>query len=476
MQKITGRNKELSTLRSILLSDKPEFVGIYGRRRVGKTFLIRSAFKDKFAFQVTGHANATLILQLANFHNELIKVNPSGNYLPATNWLSAFRQLTEYLEAIKDKRKVVFIDELPWFDTRNSGFIHALEHFWNSWASARSDIILVVCGSATSWMINKLINNKGGLHNRITKRLKIVPFTLNECEDYLQSRNIILDRYQIIQLYMALGGIPFYWDAVEPGLSAMQNIENICFSSNGLLRTEFLNLYRSLFSNYERHISIVYALAKKSKGLSRDEIIKYSRLPNAGSTTRLLDELEESGFIQKYIPFGKKSRNSLYQLVDFYTLFYLKFIKDIQPMDKNNWINAIDTPKYRAWSGYAFEQICLYHLPQIKQALGISGVQTTTSSWRSSSVTPVAQIDLIIDRRDQVINLCEIKFSINQYIINKEYAAKLRNKTGAFKFETQTRKSVFMTMITTFGILPNIHSIGLVQSELQMDDLFSVGF
>jgi hypothetical protein len=321
-------------------------------------------------------------------------------------------------------------------------------------------------------MINKLINSKGGLHNRVTKRMKIVPFTLHECELYLRTKNAIHDRYQIIQLYMAFGGIPFYWDEVKPGLSAMQNIENICFSENGILRTEFNNLFRSLFNKHEKHSKIVTALAKKSMGLSRDEIIAETGLPNAGSTTRILDELEESGFIQKYNPLGRKSRNSIYQLVDFYSLFYLKFIKDSQPKDLNQWINSIDNPKHRAWSGYAFQQVCLSHIPQIKKALGISGVYSTSSSWRSTGTTIGAQIDLVIDRRDQVINLCEMKFSINPFVIDTKYANELRNKIGTFKTETKTRKSVFLTMITSFGIQPNSYSTGLVQNDISMDALF----
>jgi hypothetical protein len=252
----------------------------------------------------------------------------------------------------------------------------------------------------------------------------------------------------------------------------MQNIENICFSENGILRTEFNNLFRSLFNKHEKHSNIVMALAKKSMGLTRDEIIAETGLPNAGSTTRILDELDESGFIQKYIPLGRKSRNSIYQLVDFYTLFYLKFIKESQPRDLNQWINSIDNPKHRAWSGYAFEQVCLSHIPQIKKALGISGVYSTSSSWRSTGAKNGAQIDLVIDRRDQVINLCEMKFSVNPFIIDAKYANELRNKIGTFKTETKTRKSVFLTMITSFGIQPNSHSSGLVQNDLRMDALF----
>lgn len=472
MRTFIGREKEISVLKGALSSEKSEFIAVYGRRRVGKTFLVRHAFKDIFTFQVTGLANASMKQQLSNFNLALSKHYPGQEFTPPSDWLNAFALLSHLLEATAG-RKVIFIDELPWFDTRNSNFIQGIEHFWNSWASARNDVILVVCGSATSWMMNKLINNKGGLHNRITTRIRLEPFTLYECENFLQSQNIRLDRYQIVQLYMSLGGIPYYWNEVGPGLSAMQNIDKICFTGSGLLTDEFDNLYRSLFTNHERHLSIVKALAKRSKGLTREDLIKISGLPNAGSTTRILEELEVSGLIRKYVPFGRKSRNSLYQLIDFYTLFYLKFIQNNRESNNNNWLNFIDTPEYRAWSGYAYEQVCLYHLPQIKQSLGISGVHTMVSSWRSSIPGQGAQIDLIIDRRDQVINLCEMKFSVSPFLITKKYASELRNKIGTFKTETGTRKSVFLTMVTTFGIQKNIHSTGLVQNELQLEDLFS---
>jgi AAA+ ATPase superfamily predicted ATPase len=472
MNELIGRKKELSMLKTAANSNKSEFVAVYGRRRVGKTFLIRQAFDHNFSFQVTAIANAKTSQQLNNFNIALQKVYPSAENSFATNWIAAFQQLSDYLESAKEKKKIIFFDELPWFDTHGSGFIQALEHFWNSWASARDDIFLIVCGSAASWMINKLIHNKGGLYNRVTKRIKLAPFTLNECEQYLRSKNSILDRYQIIQLYMVMGGIPFYWDEVIPGRSAMQNIGDICFSENGLLRTEYQNLFQSLFKNFAKHERIIMALGKKAMGLTREEILDTTGLPDAGSSSRMLQELEESGFIRKYAPYGKKRRNSLYQLVDPYSLFYMQFIISESPVEQDNWITYIDSPKYRTWSGYAFEQAALYHLPQIKNALGISGVQTTVSSWRSMSKDSGAQVDLVIDRRDQVINLCEMKFSINPFLIDHKYARELRNKIGAFKQETDTRKSVFLTLITTFGLRNNEHSAGLVQNDLTMDALF----
>ena len=467
-----GRSKEIRIFNAILQSPRSEFVALYGRRRVGKTYLINTLYENKFTIKLTGLANSDKEQQILNFHLELQRAWPNTELTKPATWLEAFNQLIGFLTKSRKKRKLIFIDELPWFDTPRSGFIQAFEHFWNHWASARKDIVLIVCGSATSWMVNKLINSKSGLHNRVTQKIKLLPFTLAECEQFMKKRKSPLNRYQIVQLYMAFGGVPFYWEQIEKGQSTTQSINAICFTESGVLRNEFANLYRSLFKNYQKHENIVKALATKSKGLTRDEIVLQTKLPNAGSTTRLLTELEESGFIRKYIPYGRKKKNSIYQLVDFFTHFHLKFMASNQPMDENTWTSMIDSPSYREWSGYAFEQVCLYHLPQIKQILGIEGVQTSVSTWRSKDTDPGAQIDLVIDRRDQIINLCEMKFSIAPYSIDKKYNEELRYKLDAFRRETKTRKSVFLTLITTFGLKENIHSVGLAQNEMDMEDLF----
>ncbi len=467
---MVGREEEIKLFNENYTSERSEFIAVFGRCRVGKTFLIRSFFQDKYTFHLTGIANATLEEQLDNFNTAFNAQHPKLSTVSET-WLEAFEQIKKCIAKSRQKKKVIFIDELPWFDTPKSNFIRALEHFWNSWASARTDIVLIVCGSAASWMINKLINNRGGLHNRVTQRMRIEPFTLQECKEYSKSRKMNLDHYHIIQLYMVLGGIPFYWDEVEKGLSATQNVNKICFSKNGLLRTEFQNIFKSLFNKAEKHELIVATLAKKTKGFTRKEIIEDSKISDGGGLSTILNELEESGFIRKYIPFNKKSRDSLYQLIDFYSLFYINFIQNHQLTEKDFWLKAIDNPKHRAWSGYAYEQVCLYHLDQIKKGLGISGIITNTSSWRSKSSENAAQVDLVIDRRDQVVNLCEMKFSINKFEIDKKYDEVLREKIGVFKSETKTRKSVFMTMITTFGLQNNRFS-GNVQNELTMDVLF----
>lgn len=474
MENFFGRAKELQKIRSLITSGRSEFLAVYGRRRVGKTMLIREALQQNFTFRLTAIGNADKRQQLVNFHTSLKKLVAPHKELPIPkNWFEAFQQLIEYLENSTAERKLVFFDELPWFDSAKSDFMPSLEHFWNSWASYRSDVLLVVCGSAASWMLHELINHKGGLHNRLTARIRLEPFTLKETEALLKDKNPTIDRYQIIQIYMVTGGIPFYLNNFDGELSAMQNIEFLCFTSEGPLRNEFNNLFPALFSKSERHLAIVEAIATKNKGLTRQEILEATGLPNNGSSSKLLMELEESGFIRKYTPFGRDKRESLYQLIDLYTLFYIKFIRKGELLDENNWINAMESSIYRAWSGYAFELVCLCHVPQIKSALSIAGMITQASSWRGRHQDKSTQIDLLIDRRDHVINLCEIKFSQHKFTITKAYAAQLEQKLSVFKEETSTTKAVWLTMISTFGLQENEYSNRLVQKSVTMEALFN---
>ncbi|MCD8184055.1 MAG: ATP-binding protein [Bacteroides sp.] len=467
---IVGRIREQKELKEYIASKSSEFIAIYGRRRVGKTFLVREMYGDRFTFYVTGMDNASMQEQLLNF-NLALRRSSGREWKNASNWLLAFEQLISYLEGLPQGNKIIFMDELPWMDTHKSGFVSALEHFWNAWASARRDIKLIVCGSATSWMIDKLINNRGGLHNRLTHRILIEPFNLEECEQYFHSRNIAYSRHEIAECYMVIGGIPFYLSQMKKGLSVAQNIDRLFFAGSAALGNEFDNLYRALFKYSEKYVKIVEALAIKGKGLNRLELIKQTGLSNNGGPTTMLKELEACGFIRKYEPFGKVKKDALYQLVDFFTLFYFKFILKNRYKDEHFWTSSQESPVYRAWSGYAFEMLCLCHIRQIKKALGISGIQSLVSSWRSETSEEGAQIDLVIDRKDQTVNLCEMKYSIIEFAIDKKYDANLRNKQAAFLAETKTRKSIQLTFITTYGVKPNAYS-SRVQSEVLLEDLF----
>jgi AAA+ ATPase superfamily predicted ATPase len=470
--KIIGRIAQQEALKEYVASNKSEFVAVYGRRRVGKTFLVREYFRNSFTFYFTGLANTGMQMQLHNFNTSLQKYGKMP-YPAVSTWFDAFEQLIHLITHSRQKgKKIIFLDELPWMDTPRSGLISALEHFWNGWASLRTDILLIVCGSATSWMTNKLLKNHGGLHNRITKQLFIEPFTLGECEAFYRENKIVMNRHQIVEGYMILGGIPYYLSLLDKSLSLAQNIDALCFAKNGMLRNEFSNLYASLFKHAECHVKVVETLSKKVKGMTREEIITTAKLPNGGSLSKILEELEQCGFIRKYNAFDKKQKHNLYQLVDFYTLFYINFIRNNKYSDEHFWLNFIENAKHRAWSGYAFEQVCMAHIAQIKHKLGISGVLTHTASWRSQKSDPGAQVDLLIDRHDNVINLCEMKYSSMEFAIDKKYDKSLRQKKETFVRETKTRKAVHLTMVTTYGVKHNEYS-HLIQSEVKMNHLFS---
>ena len=473
---LIGRSAELRELRSYFNSGRSEFIAVYGRRRVGKTFLIRAAARDDFAFFVTGVYNANKNEQLTNFAIAMTHYSGSGSLEIPENWILAFYKLSKYLESRPEGVKIVFIDELPWMDSAKSGFVAALENFWNSWASLRNDIKLVVCGSATSWIINKLIRNKGGLHNRLTHHLVVEPFCLNECEEYFKAFGFTYTRNQIAECYMATGGIPYYLSLMDKSMSLAQNLDRLFFSRNAALKDEFNDLYKALFKNAAPHIAVVTALAGKGEGLTRLEILEITGLTDNGALSLVLEELEQCGFIRRYLPFSPEKRQRkngvLYQLVDFYTLFYYRFIRNNQYQDEHYWTSSLNSPTYRTWSGLSFEMLCLTHLNQIKKALGISGIQANACSWRSSSSDNAAQIDLLIDRKDDTINLCEMKYSKGPFVIDKEYFAKLQNKLDAFTAETSTRKSLMLTMVTNCGLKHNSYS-DIVQKELVLDDLFT---
>jgi len=473
--KIVGRKEEIDILQRIAASDEAEFVAVYGRRRVGKTFLIREFFDNKFTFYFSGSENAPMKTQLENFKNAFLQyfkmVIPTPN-----NWTTAFEMLRKEISRSRKKgKKVIFIDEMPWLATMGSHFIQAFEYWWNTYASSNPDILLIVCGSSTSWMLNKIIKNRGGLHNRVTHKMLLQPFSLKECEDYANSRKLKIDRNQLLDYYMILGGVPYYWKLLDKSKGLPQNIDNLFFNENATLKDEFSEIYSSLFKKSEKYISLIVALSEKRMGLSRGEIVERSKFPDGGAITKMLEELEQCGFIRTYFAFGKKERDKIYQLIDFFSLFYLNFIKDKNNRDENFWTNNYRTSTHNTWRGYAFEQVCLWHIPQIKHKLGISGVSTTYSAWRHTDEETkknVAQIDLVIDRADRVINLCEMKYAKDEYTITKEYDDELRRRYAIFADATKTKKAIHTTMITTFGVKRNQYW-GNIQSYVQLDDLLA---
>lgn len=475
--KIIGRENETVIFEQLLKSDNAKFIAIYGRRRVGKTFLIREYFKNHIKFSFTGSFEEKTDLQLKNFFREYLqRTNGKKETSEPKDWNTAFNYLTDYLRNLKSSKKiVVFIDELPWLDRPKSGFVKALEYFWNQHVSKMDNVILIVCGSAASWMQKKLLKAKGGLYNRITNRIKLKPFNLYETELFLKSKQIKLSQYQILLIYMVMGGIPFYLDVLTKGKSAEQLIDEHCFQPHSLLSDEYNQLYYSLFKHAENHMAIIEALAAKPNGMNRKELLEKTKLTDGGTFTRAITDLLESDFISISNSFNKKKKDSIYKLIDFYSLFYLKFIQGNLKNTKHNWQKIASQQTFKSWSGYAFENICMMHTPQILNKLGISGIYTSVSSWKfqGNEELPGTQIDMIINRNDDVINLCEAKFTSKEFILNKTYNAKLRQRRNIFENVTKTKKSTVTTLLTTYPAHQNKYYHEEIDSEVNMRDLFA---
>ncbi len=473
MAKIIGRQDELRVLDRLKRSDRSEFLALYGRRRVGKTYLIREYYDNQFAFHLTGLANAATSQQLLNFDLQLQRFS-SKEFQASNNWIEAFFKLIEHLESISsNEKKVIFIDELPWLDTRNSDFISGLEHFWNNWADGQKNILLIVCGSAASWMINNVIESKGGLHNRLTARMKIQPFNLKETSEFLRERGCNFTPNQVVLLYMVMGGVPFYLEQIHKGQSVAQVIQSVFFDSNAPLKNEFKQLYKALFRKHAVYEKTVEILASKSKGLTRTELIETGKLRSGGTMSKVLMELEESGFITSYTSLDSKKKNTVYRLSDFYTSFYFRFIIVAnQKKEQNYWLNIQNQPVFNTWKRLAFEQVCLAHVKEIKLALGISEVNSFQDTWSGQTNGQKIQIDFLIDRQDQVINIVECKFSNDEFIIDKEYAANLRRKIGVFQNATKTKKAINLLMISSYGVLENEYFLELVQNSLDTEIFF----
>ena len=470
---LIGRKKEEERLKIALNSNRSEFVAVYGRRRVGKTFLIKETLGKRLVFFHSGLAHRDKAAQLAEFSKSLELFGMKGKRR-IRNWSDAFFALQTGLAASRAARKVVFLDELPWMDTRKSDFVSALEHFWNGWCFMRNDIVLIVCGSATSWIVSKIIKNHGGLHNRLTDQIRLNPFTLSECEQMARARGLAYSRQQILEGYMVLGGIPYYWERMDKAKSIDQNIDCLFFGDEAPLGDEFDQLYASLFSSPIGHLKVVEALSTKKVGMTRDEVIFATKMEDNGALTKVIAELAACGFIRIYRSPGKKTRAAVYQLIDNFTLFYYHFLVNGGNASSGTWLSWAASHQRDVWNGLAFERVCLEHLPQIRRALGIAGIKTDAYAWRrrGGAGKDGAQIDLLISRADKAVNICEMKYAASEYEISASEHDKLMHRRSAYIEDTRFKGSVFVTLVSPHGAKKNAYW-GDIQSEVTLDDLFT---
>lgn len=469
-----GRTEEIKKIKRLLDSNRSEFLAVTGRRRVGKTYLVDETLRDRYCFSLTGIQDGKTAVQLVNFGVKLAEYKGLLSPEKPANWQMAFLQLKAYLQTLdKSEKQIIFLDELPWIATSRSGFIQMLAHLWNDYLSKEKHFLLVICGSATSWITRKIISDPGGLHNRVTEIIHLRPFTIGETKLFLKAKGLKPTDHEIARIYMTLGGIPFYLEALRKGESFAAAIERICFAPNGILHLEYQNLYQALFTNAGMHQAIIEVLAKNRGGQTRNQIAEQLEINKTGSFSRAIEELIISDFVEENVPFGKKKRDSFYRTIDEFSVFYHRFIKPNRKYSPGLWQQLAASQSYKIWAGYAFESLCHKHIYQIKNALGIAAVYTEISSLRVPARDGQSgfQIDLIIDRKDDSINLCEIKFHNGPFLINKKHYTELIEKRRRFIEFTGTKKQVFMTLITNHELVKNAYASEIADAEITLEDL-----
>jgi len=474
MEKIIGRDTEISKLRSLAESSHSEFLALYGRRRVGKTFLVNQVFNNQFAFKMTGVIEGSLKDQFTAFSDAMEEYGYEMPQQPS-GWMQAFIMLKNALKkSIKpEERCIIFIDELPAMDAENSNVAGAVGYFWNNWASLQDNVTFIICGSATSWMITNVIDSKGGLHDRLTEEMPIHPFCLHEVESYLEEHQFVWNRQLTLQTYMVFGGIPYYLSLLDKNESLVQNIDRLFFNRDTKMRREFRRLFNTLYKNPERYIEIIKALSKSRNGMTREQLAAELKCANNGHLGDKLEDLVYCDLIRKNIVREKeiKSKDAIYQLCDFFCLFYLNFV-DRAKIETDYWAHHINTPEVNTWMGLTYERICMAHIPQIKRALRIDGISTLNYSWRSKTSKPAVQIDIIIERADRIVNVCEVKYSQDRYELDKSEYDKINRRRNTFIKETGLRHTSWLTMITTEGLTKGMYS-EMIQSQVTLDDLFA---
>lgn len=475
MEEIIGRNAEKAQLQAIVESPRAEFVAIYGRRRVGKTFLVNRLFENRFAFRMTGVIEGSLKDQFSAFADAMDDYGYAMSSRPK-DWMEAFIMLKKALKAVvsKQERCIIFIDELPAMDVENSNVAAAVGYFWNSWASLQDNVVLIICGSATSWMITHVIDSKGGLHDRLTQEMPIHPFSLAEVEQYLEAHHFDWSRQMILQAYMIFGGVPYYLSLLESRESLVQNVDRLFFGRDTKMRREFRRLFNTLYRNPGRYIDIIKALSKSRTGMTRSQLSGELKCANNGHLGNQLEDLVCCDLIRKSIVREKKikRKDAIFQLCDFFCLFFLSFI-DRAEVEADYWSHHINTPAVNTWMGLAYEHICMAHVPQLKRALRIDGISTLCYSWRSRESVPSVQIDIIIERADGIVNVCEVKYSQGEYVLDKEEYDRIIRRKDTFIRETGLRHAPWTTLITTEGIARGKYA-DMIQSSITLDSLFAV--
>ena len=470
---IIGRREEIRELEKCEKSKKSELVCVYGRRRVGKTYLVEQSFANLFAFRATGVESGNTRTQLKSFYQRLVEAGDTERRVPQ-DWFEAFSRLERILAAENIRRsihgkRIVFFDEFPWFATPRSDFLEAFGEFWNRCGTAQGDFLFIICGSATSWIIKNILEDTGSLYNRVTSQIFLRPFSLRETELYMESRVFGWSRRQIVECQMIFGGLPYFFDLLNPDESLTWNINALIFKPHALLRHESKKLLEATLKKSPAYNDILKCLSSHYYGMQKNACFASLDI-SQGTFSRAVEDLIKCGYVHESVDRYSKGHPLRLQLIDPFLLFHYNFLEKGYSETTRFEDFKSDTGRYNNWRGHAFEILCMYHIDHIKNALGISGVRTNSYAWVSEKNE--AQIDLVLDRDDGIVNICEEKYTDTAFAVSAEYEERLLKKMDIYRAETKTKKALKIVMICTENLAGTANTEHITR-VLTLDDLFN---
>ena len=491
-----GRKKEIKLLNEICDLEESSLVAIYGRRRIGKTYLVNHMFKkyrqDCLFFEFTGAYDGDKRGQIDNFIDQVYEwfyVEPS---FEIKSWSDAFRFLKRTIDKEIKKRDsnekvIVFLDEVPWIDRSNKGgFLSALGYFWNTWCEPRENVVLILCGSNSSWIRDKILKNaRGSLYQRVTHQISMYPFDLKETKAYLlEQKGFMIDNKTVTDIYMIFGGVAKYLSFLNPNESSAENIDRVFFSIHGSMYREYDELFSSLFADKSDYYkSVIELLCTRRSGFSLSDISKAFNEKLGGKLRLAIAELEECGFIKGLSKYGNSVRGVNYMIVDPYILFHHKWIKgfsrnDIATLPNNYWLHKSSSQSYAVWSGYAFEIVVMVNIRLYLNAIGRLGFFSGVYHWQhmaKSEDEQGAQIDMVVNYGNNIFDILECKYYNSEYVISKEYAKNIKNKLSMFKkygLYSKQKSELRLVFLTSYGVKMNAEAHSLNISRVCLDDLF----
>jgi AAA+ ATPase superfamily predicted ATPase len=470
MKQFIGRKVEIAQLTALIDLPRPSIAVIYGRRRVGKSELIRHVTQGKNVLSFEGLEGQPKHKQIKNF---LFQLSAQSNIREKniSDWPDALillRTLTQ------DGQWIIILDEFQWMANYQNELVSVIKMIWEKYLSQNPDLTLILCGSIASFMKSKVLKSSA-LYGRTDYELNLHELNLSEISEFFPGKG----SDEVIDTAMLVGGIPKYLELISEYPSLYDALEPLAFSQDGFFKTEYDRLFASHFGKKPIFMKIIQTLATNPYGLTTGKLAKEMQVASGGTLCHQLDDLESAGFLHSIIPFDKPEGSKLrkYILMDAYVRFYHSIIRGSmkETTPPNTQFHAImSSPRYAAWAGMAFEFLCMRHHKEISRILGFHGIPYTAGPFfqRKTLDTPGVQIDLLFERSDKILVLCEMKYLLAS--VPGDIIDQVNRKVSALQ-EKYPGRTILKVLLTKTGSTETVAKKGYFFRIIRADELITHG-